>query len=164
MSEIVLSDKDRAAVMNNINSTGIFVTIGRATPNVMVTHNGLLGKMWGREVFVLPIKSSKYSYQIITQTKSFALNVPARDMRNEIAQCDVISGYRVNKFQTLGLHPKRARAIEAYVLGECGLIVECKVIAAIPPENISAQIDGLFEVGRGHTLFVAEVATSYRLR
>lgn len=164
MSEIVLSDKDRAAVMNTITSTGIFVTCGRTTPNIMVTHNGLFGRMWGREVFVLPIRSNKYSYQIVTQTKSFALNVPARDMRNEIAQCDVISGFKVNKFEALGLHPKRARAIEAYVLGECGLIVECSVIAIIPPENIAQQCDGLFDVNKAHSLFVAELTDCYRLK
>ncbi|MBD5132557.1 MAG: hypothetical protein HDT28_08250 [Clostridiales bacterium] len=164
MSDIFLSDKDRAAVNNSITATGVFVTCGRATPNIMVTHNGLLGRMWGREIFVLPIKSNKYSYEIVTQTKSFALNVPARDMRNEIAQCDVISGFKVNKFETLGLHPKRARTIDAYVLGECGLIIECNVIALIPPENITPMTENLFGTGRAHSLFAGEIVECYRLR
>ena len=157
-----LTDKDRALLLSHMNNTGIFVTLGRKTPNIMVTHWGMLGKMWGRDIFALPIRSSKYSYQIITQTGSFALNVPARDMRGEIARCDTISGFSCDKFQELGLHPKRARAIEAYVLGECGLIVECNVIAQIPPEAITAKIDGLI-APRAHTMFVGEIAECYKL-
>ncbi|MDE7463560.1 MAG: flavin reductase [Clostridiales bacterium] len=160
----VLSDKDSAALMTAMNTAGVFVTCGLETPNIMVTHWGALGKLWGKQIFSLPIRSTKYSYRIVKETKSFAVNVPARDMRTEISLCDTISGFKVNKFETLNLHPKRARSIDAYVLGECGLIVEYKVIAIIPPESIDKQIDDLFVSSRPHTLFVGEVVDAYRLK
>lgn len=159
----VLSDKDEATLNSCIKSTGVFVTCGRETPNIMVTHFGLSGKLWGRQLFALPIRSSKFSYQIVTKTKSFALNVPSRDMRTEISLCDTVSGFKCNKFETLGLHPKRAKKIDAYVLGECGLIIEYNVVAIIPPENIEPLVDGLFVSNRPHTLFVGEVAAAYKL-
>lgn len=159
-----LSDKDKAAILSSLGSTGIFVTCGRKTPNIMVAHWGTLGKMWGRDIFTLPIKSSKYSYQIVTQTKSFALNVPTlRDMRSELSVCDTISGFKCNKFETLGLHAKKARTIDAYVLGECGLIAECNVIAIIPPEAVTTQVENLFPRSSAHTLFVGEFTDVYRL-
>ena len=157
-----LTDKPAAELSRMLQSTGVFVTCGKSTPNIMVTHLGALGRLWGRSVFMLPIRSSKYSYQIVTQTKSFALNVPARDMRTEIALCDTISGFKCNKFETLGLHPKRAKSIEAYILGECGLIVECNVIAAIPPESVTPFVPNLFDAARAHTLFVGEIANAYK--
>ena len=160
----VLSDKDSAALMSALNATGVFVTCGLETPNIMVTHLGTVGKLWGRQIFTLPIRSSKFSYRIVKDAKSFALNVPARDMRTEISLCNTISGFKVNKFETLNLLPKKAKSIDAYVLGECGLIIEYKVIAIIPPENIDQQIDDLFSSSRPHTLFVGEVVNSYRLR
>lgn len=158
-----MTDKDKAALLAQMNSTGIFVTLGVKTPNVMVAHTGALGKLWGRDVFFLPIRSNKYSYRIISETKCFALNVPARDMRGEISMCDSISGFKCNKFETLGLHVKKARTVEAYVLGECGLIAECKVIAAIPPENINKLAD-VFDTNKAHTLFVGEIVNCYKLR
>ncbi len=164
MKNAVLSDKDATTVMNTLNSTGIFVTCGRETPNVMVTHWGTIGKLWGRQVFVLPIRSVKYSYRIVTEKGSFALNIPARDMRSEISLCDTVSGFKTNKFETLNLHPKRARTIDAYVLGECGLIVECNVIAVIPPENLEPKVDGLLVSKCPHTLFVGEVVDNYKLK
>lgn len=163
MNGAALTDKDRTALLNALHSTGVFVTCGRQTPNIMVTHTGTLGKLWGRELFMLPIRGNKYSYRIVSQTKSFALNVPARDMRSEIALCDTISGFKCNKFETLNLHPKRARKIDAYVLGECGLIIECNVIATIAPEAIASQIEGLTFDSTSHTLFVGELAECYRL-
>ncbi len=159
-----LSDKDGAALINAMNATGVFVTCGKETPNIMVAHSGALGTLWGRRIFALPVRSNKYSYKIITTTNSFALNVPAHDMRTEIALCDTISGFKCNKFETLNLHPKRARTIEAYVLGECGLIVECKVIAVVNPEDMEVKIDGLFAGKRPHSLFIGEIADVYRLK
>lgn len=158
-----LSDKDFSALSAAIKSTGVFVTCGRETPNIMVTHFGLSGELWGRQLFALPIRSSKFSYQIVSKTGSFALNVPKRDMRTEISLCDTVSGFKCNKFETLGLHPKRAKTIEAYILGECGLIVEYKVVAVIPPENIEPRVDKLFVSSRPHTLFLGEVSAAYRL-
>ncbi len=164
MADRLLSDRDSAALLSALRSTGVFVTCGRKTPNIMVTHWGTLGKLWGRDIFTLPIRSSKYSYQIVNETGSFALNVPARDMRMEISLCDTISGFKCNKFETLNLHPKRAKSIEAYILGECGLILECRVLAVIPPENIVKRVDDLFVSPRPHTLFAGEIIESYRLR
>ncbi|MCH5158811.1 MAG: flavin reductase [Clostridiales bacterium] len=162
----VLQDKDRAALLNSVKETGVFVTCGTKTPNIMVTHWGTMGVLWGREVFILPIRSIKYSYKIVTDTGCFALNVPssARDMRTEISLCDTMSGFKTNKFETLGLHPKRAKEIDSYIIGECGLIVECKVIATIPPENINCVIPDLFSNKTPHTLFVGEAVKSYRIK
>lgn len=159
----IFTDKDAATLLKALNSTGIFATCGRKTPNVMVAHWGTLGKLWGRNVFLLPIRSSKYSYQIVSQTKSFALNIPARDMRTEIALCDTLSGFNCNKFEALGLHPKRARSIDAYVLGGSGLVVECTLVASIPPEAVCQVTDGLLPQGRAHTLFAGEIIDCYRL-
>ncbi len=161
---ITLSEKDRIALISSVKSTGVFVTCGTKTPNIMVAHFGTVGTLWGRDVFILPIRSIKYSYQIVTDTRCFALNVPARDMRTEISLCDTMSGFKTNKFETLGLHPKRAKEIDSYILGECGLIVEYKVIAVIPPENLENTVEDLFVNKCPHTLFIGEAVKSYRLR
>lgn len=159
-----LTDKDRQALLSNLTGTGIFVTLGLETPNIMVTHWGTLGKMWGREVFFLPIRSSKYSYKIATETLGFALNIPCRDMRSEIARCDTLSGFSCNKFEELNLHPKRARTIDAYVLGECGPIVECKIIALISPSAIASTTAEQLSTSNAHTLFVGEISDCYSFK
>ena len=50
MNPTGLTDKDKATILNTMNSTGIFVTCGKDPPNIMVAHWGAVGKMWGRDI------------------------------------------------------------------------------------------------------------------
>lgn len=161
-----MTEKQRLQLMNALRSSGVFVTCGIERANVMTTHWGCMGTLWNKDVFILPVRGSKLSHEIISKTKSFAVSVPIKDMRNEIALCDHISGFYTNKFEELHLHPKRARAVDAYILGECGLIVECRVAAAIDltKENTAASIyEDMYASADFHTLYVGEVVEAYNL-
>lgn len=161
-----MNEKQREQVMKAIDTSGVFVTCGVKRSNVMTTHWGCLGKLWNRDVFILPVRGAKLSHEIIEETQAFAVSVPTKDMRNEIAMCDHISGFYVNKFEELRLHPKRARKIDAYVLGECGLIVECKVAATIDlnADNVAKQIcEDMYSGADFHTLYIGEVVDVYTL-
>lgn len=159
-----MTDKQRQQLMTAVRTSGVFVTCGIKRSNVMTTHWGTLGTLWNRDVFLLPVRGSKLSHEIITETGSFAVSVPVKDMRNEIVLCDHISGFYVNKFEELRLHPKRARKIDAYILGECGLIVECKVLAAVDltKDNVSpALYEDIYAHADFHTLYIGEIVEAY---
>lgn len=161
-----MTDRQRQQLMTALRASGVFVTCGVKRSNVMTTHWGTLGTLWNRDVFILPVRESKLSHEIIEQTKSFAVSVPVKDMRNEIALCDHISGFYVNKFEELHLHPKRARKVEAYILGECGLIVECKVVATVDlnADNTSkALYEDMYARADFHTLYIGEIVEAYNL-
>ncbi|MCL2797843.1 MAG: hypothetical protein FWD58_07305, partial [Firmicutes bacterium] len=119
--EFAVSAKHKAILLNAIKTSGVFITAGKTTPNIMSSHWGSLGVFWNRDVFVLPIRKHKMTHEIIDVTKSFAVSVPIKDMRQQIIQCDHFSGYAMNKFEKLHLHPTRARKVPTFVVGECGL-------------------------------------------
>lgn len=161
-----MTEKQRVTLMSALRTSGVFVTCGIRKSNVMTTHWGSIGVLWNRDVFLLPVRGSKLSNEIIRTNGSFALSVPVKDMRNEIAICDHISGYFVNKFEELHLHPKRARKIDAYVLGECGLIVECKLLSSIDltKEILTPELNAeMYSFKDYHTLFIGEVVDTYNL-
>ena len=113
--------------------------------------------------------AARAQYQIfvpnnLANRKLCAQRSGARHAHGNFALRHHIRLYKCNKFETLGLHPKRARSIDSYVLGECGLIAEFKVIAVIDPENIESKIDGLFASKRPHSLFIGEIADCYKLK
>ena len=81
-----------------LKSSGLFISCGKETPNLMSTHWGALGSFWNRQVFILPVRTGKLSHEVIDKEKSFAVSVPIADMRREIMLCDHMSGYSVNKF------------------------------------------------------------------
>lgn len=150
--------------MNTIRSSGVFVTCGLNPPNVMSTHWGGQGAIWNREIFTLPVRKSKLSHDIINSTMSFAVSVPYKDMRNEIIMCDQLSGFSTNKFDELHLHPKKARHIPAYVLGECGLILECKVVykADMDRDSISDELsEEMYSCKDYHTVYFGEIIEAY---
>lgn len=162
-----ISREQRKVLLGALNGSGLFISCGKETPNLMSTHWGALGTFWNRQVFVLPVREGKLSHEVIDKVKSFAVSVPTADMRNEIARCDHLSGYSVNKFEELHLHPRRARHIPAYVLGECGLILECKVIFAATPECgfVDAALKADMYAGKDfHTMYFGEIVDCYENR
>ena len=160
-----ISERDLQKLMTTMNTCGLFVTCGIEPHNVMSTHWGSVGTMWNRDIFVLPVRGSKLSHTIISKTGEFAVCMPIKDMRDEIMLCDHLSGYRSNKFNELHLHPKRARLIEAYVLAECGLVLECRVVfsADMSKDQLDAGLfREMYEHKDFHTLFFAEILDCYR--
>ena len=93
-----LSERQLQRLLTTMNTCGLFVTCGIEPHNVMSTHWGTIGTMWNRDVFVLPVRESKLSHEIIEQTKSFAVCMPTKDMRDEIVMCDHLSGLKPISF------------------------------------------------------------------
>ncbi len=159
-----LTTNQRILLNNALRDSGIFVSCGKAKPNLMSTHWGSLGNFWNRQIFILPVRSGKLSYEVIESEKTFAISVPTTDMSREIMMCDHMSGYTVNKFDALHLHPKRARKIDAYVLGDCGLIIECKVLFSCGEEfgYIDESLKNEMYADKAfHTMYFAEVIDCY---
>lgn len=161
-----LSEKQIQKLMGTLHSCGLFVTCGIEPHNVMSTHWGAVGTLWNRKVFALPVRTSKLSHDIIDANKSFAVCVPVKDMRDEIVMCDHLSGFFANKFEELHLHPKRAKSIDAYVLAECGLILECKVLfsADMAREQVDASLlEEMYSCKDFHTVYFGEIVDAYEL-
>lgn len=161
-----LTNEQRKKLMRAL-ANGLFVSCGKEHPNIMTTHWGALGTFWHKQVFVLPVRTDKYSYEVVKKSRSFAVSVPTTDMRNEIVLCEHMSGYNVNKFDALHLHPQRAKKIPAYVLSECGLILECKVLftAAADDSCIDETLRAdMYDGKEYHSMFFGEVVECYENR
>ncbi|MCI9518012.1 MAG: hypothetical protein HFK08_01995 [Clostridia bacterium] len=161
-----ITEKQQQKLMNTMNTCGLFVTCGTKPHNVMSTHWGVIGTLWNKQVFVLPVRESKLSHEIIESTKSFAVCMPIKDMRDEIVLCDHLSGFKADKFAELRLHPKRARHIDSYVVGDCGYILECKVILStnMSKANMSDELlKDMYFHKDFHTMYFGEIVDAYEL-
>lgn len=161
---MIITTAQHKTLMSALRLSGVFVTTGLENPNVMSTHWGTMGTLWNNSVFVLPVRPSKLSHDLIEQNKCFAISVPKKDMRNEIIQCDHLSGFFTNKFEALHLHPKRARSINTYILSECGLILECKVVfsADMTREQLDPELRAeMYSCKDFHTMYFGEIVAAY---
>ena len=160
-----LTDARQVQVRKAIRRSGVFITCGvKEKTNIMSTHWGSLGIFWNKPVFVLPVRKSKLSHALIDENGCFAVSVPVKDMSQEIAVCDHLSGYDGNKFDTLHLHPKRAKKISTYVINECGLFLECKVLykTDMQREQLDEELmEEMYAQKDFHTMYFAEVVACY---
>ncbi len=83
-------------------------------------------------VISLSIRPERYSYGLLKETGEFTVNVPTAAMAPLVDLCGVISGRDRDKFAETGLTPAAGSRVKAPVLVECPLVLECRVIRALP--------------------------------
>lgn len=73
------------------------------------------------------IRPSRFSHEIISQSKEFVINVPTWKIANAVDYCGVKSGRNENKFETTGLTPAPSSTLKAPQVEECPVSLECTV-------------------------------------
>lgn len=91
----------------------------------------------------ISVRPARHSFGIIEESREFVVNIPSVELASATDRCGVISGSKVNKFETTGLTPMSAKTVRAPLIAECPVNIECKVKQQI-------------ELG-SHVLFLAEI-------
>ena len=77
------------------------------------------------------IVPSRYSYHMIKETGVFVVNLPSRANRALFDYCGSHSGRDENKLQAIGASVRNATKIDAPILADCPVQIECKVKGSI---------------------------------
>lgn len=91
----------------------------------------------------ISVRPERYSYPILRDTGEFVINLTTRKLAYATDYCGVKSGRDVDKFKELGLTSLLASCVEAPLIGESPVNLECKVDSVIPLGS--------------HDMFLAEV-------
>lgn len=117
-------------------------------PNVMTA--AWTGVLCSDPVLVyVSLRPSRYSHEIISQTKEFVINLPTAALAKQVDMCGVKSGRTVNKFELTGLTAAPCSKIAAPQVAESPISLECRVleIKRLGTEDKPAT----------HDMFLAEV-------
>lgn len=74
----------------------------------------------------------RHSYRLIKESGEFVINIPAAGQAGVVDYCGTVSGGVVNKFKETGLTPVPASHVQAPLIAECPVNVECRVRQVIP--------------------------------
>ena len=74
------------------------------------------------------LRPSRYSHEIISQTKEFVINLPTVALAKQVDICGVKSGRTVNKFESAGLTAAPCTKIAAPQVAESPISLECRVL------------------------------------
>ena len=80
----------------------------------------------------ISIRPTRHSYDIIKRTGEFVINLVNKDLAAFADWCGVRSGKKYNKFMETGLTPTRATKVNAPMIEESPVNLECKVTQIIP--------------------------------
>ena len=78
------------------------------------------------------IRPERHSHEIIKRTGEFVINLTNEDLAYATDWCGVKSGKKVNKFSEMKLTPVKGEMVNAPLIKESPLCIECKVKEIIP--------------------------------
>ena len=78
------------------------------------------------------IRPERHSYEIVKRTGEFVINLTTEALAEATDWCGVRSGSDYNKFREMGLTPGKAAIVNAPIIEESPLCIECRVKEIIP--------------------------------
>jgi len=96
--------------------------------NVMTIGWGTVGIVWGKPVFTVLVRPSRYTYEFIEESQAFSVNVPTDDLRRWVALCGSQSGRDIDKFATYKKAITPGQTAGAATIDECPMVYECRVV------------------------------------
>ena len=78
------------------------------------------------------IRPERHSYQMIKDTGEFVLNLTTEALVPATDYCGVRSGAKTDKWADTGLTPQKAAAVNAPLVAESPVNIECKVTQILP--------------------------------
>ena len=116
--------------MEQISGTGAFLTVkGKKRTNTMTIGWGFIGYMWRKPIFIVAVRHSRFTYELLKESDEFTVSVPlSSTMKKELAFCGSKSGKNYDKFSECGLTPVTGDKISTPYIKECDLHYECKIV------------------------------------
>lgn len=82
---------------------------------------------------MIGIVPSRYSYHIVKETGCFVVNLPPKSFGKKFQYLGTVSGRDEDKFRVLGLGWENGTVVNAPLLTDCPVSIECTVSQSIKP-------------------------------
>ncbi len=161
-------DLDKAAAaLSVVGEKGALLITGTSKPNAMTIGWAMTSVMWNRNLFVVPVRRSRYSHSLLEAHGEFTVFAPAQDMKKTIAVCGAKSGRDTDKIKECDLTLAPSQTVAVPRISAPGLVIECRVIyktdlidASLDDEVRSRFYSG-GDAGDMHTLYFGEISAVY---
>jgi flavin reductase (DIM6/NTAB) family NADH-FMN oxidoreductase RutF len=93
------------------------------------------------------LRKERYSHAAVMERRAFTVNVPSKKYLTEADYSGIVSGRNANKFEAAGLTPLKGETVDAPLVAEFPVSMECKVTHVL-------------ELG-SHDLFVGQITACW---
>ena len=149
-----------------MKQTGLLLasTDGKGTNNIMAIGWGVVGIIWREPVFMVLVRPSRFTCELIEATKDFTVNVPSQELEEVVSFCGSISGRSCDKFKEQKLTATAGRKVKSPIVDECFIHYECRVIykSDVVPSELAPDIPPMvYSRGDYHRLFFGHILSVY---
>lgn len=157
-------------IMENIGNGILLTTQADGQVDTMTIGWGTIGIQWGKPMFIVFVRESRYTKQLLEKNGEFTVNVPLGQAdKNILAVCGTKSGRDVDKISELGLTLEDGQTVSVPAIRELPLTLECKVIykqdqdpcAIFPEYDARYYAKGTRNEGDYHTAYYGEITAAY---
>jgi len=132
----------------------------KGPPNVMAIGWGQIGIIWGKPIFTVLVRPSRYTYTLIEEAGDFTVNIVPPQLKGLVQYCGTVSGRNHDKFREKGLTAIPSRKAKTPIIKECILHYECKIVYKndfIPSELEASIIPAFYPKGDLHRVYFGEI-------
>ena len=156
--------QDADTIMAQITK-GAFLTVkADAKVNTMTIGWATIGFVWKKEIFMVAVRDSRYTYELIEKSNDFTVTVPAdKSFKKAVMFCGTKSGRDFDKFSECGLQQKPAQLVASPIVDIPGVHYECKIIHKSPmdPALLDNDFESLYPEKDYHTLYFGQILSCY---
>ena len=149
-------------IFENLNS-GAFLTVKNGDEvNTMTIGWGFEGVIWQKKVFVILVRESRYTYELLTKAKYFTVSFPKKGTFKEaLNYFGTKSGRDENKYDSNLITLTEASNVDGYFVDGCVQNYECEIIYQQKLQNdsfLNKMIpQKVYADGDIHILFIGEI-------
>lgn len=165
MREVKYNEFANEAI-NQLGSGGAFLnTSNSGEKNTMTIGWGTIGVMWGKPIFMVAVRYSRHTYDLIVESNMFSVSIPlSNKLKKELGICGSKSGRDIDKFKECDFTIVKGAKTGTPLISECELHYECSVVykQAMEPGMIDKAIDDKFYKNNDfHVIYYGEIIGCY---
>lgn len=129
-------------------------------PNAMAIGWGQIGIIWGKPIFTVLVRPSRYTYKLIEETGDFTVNIVPPQLKDVVQYCGTTSGRSHDKFQEKSLTAISSSKVKTPMIKQCILHYECKIVYKndlISAELKASIISAFYPKGDFHRFYFGEI-------
>lgn len=153
--------------LEQLSKNGVFLTVKNGDKvNTMTIGWGSLSQYWGQEIFIVPVRHSRYTFELLNNTDEFTVSVPIKGQFDEALKiAGTVSGRDEDKIKKASLNLKDAKEISTPVIDGCDIFYECKILSFIDlkKEDLDKETqDRWYANDDMHRLYFAKILRAYK--
>lgn len=157
--------KNLEEVYKHLFDEGGFLTVKSGDiVNSMTISWGSIGQFWNKLVFMVLVRPTRYTYNLLEAEDNFTVSVPFGSKMSEALKiCGTKSGRDTDKEKLAGLKYIPSRVVETPVVGNCDMHYECKIVykhAEDPSLILAPEIEELYN-NDYHMIYFGEIVACY---